>query len=323
MRIYILKRLILAVFTLYFLASVLFILFRMLPGDPTMTVLSSALDPDVQQEMRHRFGLDRPLIEQYVIYLKNLVTGEFGVSFQHGVKAFDIIAEKFWNTIFLMVPAFILVFFLGITLGSYVAWKRGAFIEKAVVTGSMVLRSAPDFWVGIVFIFIFAIKLDIFPTGHMRTPGYSATGTFDIFFSLDYLYHLALPLLMMTLYYCCYPLLVMRTAMLEVLGEDFIDLCQAKGLSKKRVIFKHAMRASLLPIATSIALLGAYATAGSVLIETVFSWPGLGRLMVQSVIYSDYPVAQACFLLIGVMVVCGNLLSDLLYGILDPRIRYR
>ena len=111
--------------------------------------------------------------------------------------------------------------------------------------------------------------------------------------------------------------------MLEVLGEDFIDLCQAKGLSKKRVIFKHAMRASLLPIATSIALLGAYATAGSVLIETVFSWPGLGRLMVQSVIYSDYPVAQACFLLIGVMVVFGNLLSDLLYGILDPRIRYR
>jgi peptide/nickel transport system permease protein len=130
-------------------------------------------------------------------------------------------------------------------------------------------------------------------------------------------------MLMMALYYCCYPLLVMRTAMLEVMGEDFIELCQAKGLSQRRVIFKHAMRASLLPIATSVSLLGAYATAGSVLIETVFSWPGLGRLMVQSVLYSDYPVAQACFLFIGAMVVLGNLLSDLLYGILDPRIRYR
>lgn len=323
MKVYVLKRLALAVFTLFFLATILFILFRMLPGDPTMTVLSSALDPDVQKEMRHRFGLDRPLVEQYVIYMKNLVAGEFGVSFQHGVKAYDIIADKFWNTIFLMVPSFFLAFLLGIIIGSHVAWKRGSVIEKTVVTGSVVFRSAPEFWVSIVFIFVFAIQLDIFPTGHMRTPGYKATSTFDIFFSLDFLYHLALPMSMMALYYSCYPLLVMRTAMLEVLGEDFIDLCLSKGLSERRVIFKHAMRASLLPIATSVSLLGAYATAGSVLIETVFSWPGLGRLMVQSVIYSDYPVAQASFLLIGVLVVLGNLLSDLLYGILDPRIRYR
>jgi peptide/nickel transport system permease protein len=323
MRAYVLKRLALAVLTLFFLSSILFILFRMLPGDPTMTVLSSALDPDVQKEMRHRFGLDRPLIEQYAIYMKNLVTGEFGISFQHGVKAVEIITDKFWNTMFLMVPAFLLAFTIGIIAGSYVAWKRGSFLEKAVVTGSVVLRSAPDFWVAIVFIFLFAVKLSLFPTGHMRTPGYQASGLFELFFSRDFLRHLALPLIMMSLYYCCYPLLVMRTAMLEVLGEDFIDLCQAKGLSEKRVIYKHAMRASLLPIATSVSLLGAYATAGSVLIETVFSWPGLGRLMVQSVIYSDYPLAQASFLLIGVMVVAGNLFSDLLYGILDPRIRYR
>ncbi len=323
MRAYVLQRLALAACTLFFLATILFVLFRMLPGDPTMTVLSSALDPQVQEEMRHRFGLDRPLLEQYGIYMKNLVTGEFGVSFQHGVKAYDIIAEKFWNTIFLMFPSFSLAFLLGILVGSYAAWKRGSPLEKGVVTGSVVFRSAPEFWVAILFIFVFAVQLDIFPSGHMRTPGYKSTGTFDVYFSVDFLYHLALPMLMMTLYYCCYPLLVMRTAMLEVMGEDFIELCQAKGLSQRRVIFKHAMRASLLPIATSVSLLGAYATAGSVLIETVFSWPGLGRLMVQSVLYSDYPVAQASFLLIGAMVVMGNLLSDLLYGILDPRIRYR
>ncbi len=323
MKRYVFQRLALAACTLFFLATILFVLFRMLPGDPTMTVLSSALDPQVQEEMRHRFGLDRPLLEQYAIYMKNLVTGEFGVSFQHGVKAYDIIAEKFWNTIFLMLPSFSLAFLLGITVGSYVAWKRGSLLEKGVVTGSVVFRSAPEFWVAIVFIFVFAVQLDIFPSGHMRTPGYKSTGALDVYLSMDFLYHLALPMLMMALYYCCYPLLVMRTAMLEVMGEDFIELCQAKGLSQRRVIFKHAMRASLLPIATSVSLLGAYATAGSVLIETVFSWPGLGRLMVQSVLYSDYPVAQASFLLIGAMVVLGNLLSDLLYGILDPRIRYR
>ncbi|MEW6262608.1 MAG: ABC transporter permease [Thermodesulfobacteriota bacterium] len=323
MRIYLLKRLALAVLTLFFLASILFILFRMLPGDPTITVLSTALDPEVQQEMRHRFGLDRPMIEQYFLYLKNLSRGEFGVSFQHGVRAYDIVADKFWNTIVLMLPAFILAFLSGIILGSYVGWKRGSRLEKTVVMAALFFRSAPDFWMAMVFIFVFSVKLDLFPAGHMRTPGYAAGGRLDTFLSLDFLYHLALPLIMMSLYYSCYPLLVMRTAMLEVMGEDFIELCQAKGLSERRVIFKHAMRNSLLPIATSVSLLGAYASAGSVLIETVFSWPGLGRLMVQSVIYSDYPVAQASFLIIGVFVVSGNLLSDILYGVLDPRIRYR
>ena len=133
---------------------------------------------------------------------------------------------------------------------------------------------------------------------------------------------MALPTLVMAIYYGSYPLLVMRTSMLEVLGDDFIDLCKAKGLSERRVVFKHALRASLLPIATSISLLGAFVVAGSVLVETVFSWPGLGRLMVTAVTDSDYPVAQASFLLIAVLVVVGNLVSDVLYGLLDPRVRY-
>jgi len=323
MRVYILKRLALAVTTVLFLATIIFILFRMLPGDPTMTVLSPALSPDVQKELRHRFGLDKPITEQYFIYVKNLVRGELGTSFQHGIKAYDIIAERFWNTMFLMVPSLFLAYLFGIIIGAYIAWKRDTKTEISVIVGSIVMRSGPIFWVAIIFIYVFAVKMRLFPTGHMRTPGYTATGMFETFFSTDFLYHLLLPMLCMAIYYGCYPLLIMRTSMLEVLGEDFIDLSKAKGLSELRVIFKHAMRTSLLPIATSVSLLGAYAVAGSVLVETVFSWPGLGRLMVRSVLDSDYPVAQAAFLLIGVLVVLGNFIADMLYGILDPRIRYR
>jgi peptide/nickel transport system permease protein len=321
--IYIFKRLSLAIVTFFFLATILFGLFRMLPGDPTMTVLSPALDQEVQQELRHRWGLDKPVTHQYLIYITNIFRGEFGISFQHGVRAYDIIAEKVRNTISLMLPTLLLAFVFGIVIGSLIAWKRGSRTEISVVTGSIVFRSAPEFWVAIIAIFLFAVKFKIFPTGHLRSAGYTASGSFDLFFSFDFLHHLMLPMLTMAIYWGCYPLLVMRTAMLEVMGEDFIELCKAKGLSEKRVIFKHAMRTSLLPVATSVSLIGAWTVAGAVLIETVFSWPGLGRLMVQAVLYSDYPVAQAAFLMIGVLTILGNLLADILYGILDPRIRYR
>lgn len=323
MKTYLLQRLGLAVLTILFLASVMFVLFRMLPGDPTMTVLSPALDPDVQQELRQRFGLDRPLSEQYFVYMRNMLSGDFGLSFQTGVSAVTIITEKLWNTLFLMVPTLVLAYVLGVFAGAYIAWKRGTKIEMAVTLGAIIFRSGPIFWMAILFVFAFAVKLPIFPTGHMRTPGSVAGTPLETFLSLDFLYHLILPMTCMALYYGCYPLLIMRTSMLEVLGEDFIDLSKAKGLSERKVVFKHAMRTSLLPIATSVSLLGAYAVAGAVLVETVFSWPGLGRLMVSAVVDSDYPVAQGAFLLIGVLVVLGNLLADLLYGVLDPRIRYR
>lgn len=323
MKKYIMERVLLSLTTLFFLATIMFFLFRMLPGDPTMTVMSPALSPEVQAQLRHEFGLDRPMIEQYLIYMRNMFFGDFGISFQHRIKVSTIIAEKFWNTIFLMVPSMFLAYLFGTVFGAFIAWKRGTKTEIGVTIASIIFRSGPIFWVAIIFVYFFAIKIPIFPTGHMLTPGHAVTGIFQTFFSLDFVYHLILPMSCMTIYYGCYPLLIMRTSMLEVLGEDFVDLGKAKGLSELRVIYKHAMRTSLLPIATSVSLLGAYAVAGSVLVETVFSWPGLGRLMVRSVLDSDYPVAQGAFLLIGILVVLGNFLADILYGILDPRIRYK
>jgi len=305
------------------LATLMFLLFRLLPGDPTMTVLSPALDPSVQQELRQRFGLDRPLAEQYLLYMARLLQGDLGVSFQSGAPASRVILERLWSTLFLMVPALAVAYALGIIVGAYLAWKRNSRLDLLVTLGSIVFRSAPIFWVAILFVLAFAVKIPLFPTGHMRTPGQQTEGLWQTYVSIDYLHHLVLPMTCMAIYYGCYPLLVMRTAMLEVLGEDFIELCRARGLSESRILFRHALRASLLPIATSVSLLAAYAVAGSVLLETVFSWPGLGRLMVRAVLDSDYPVAQGAFLLIGILAVSGNLLADVLYGLLDPRIRYR
>lgn len=322
-RIYFLKRLALAAATIFFLATVMFALFRLLPGDPTLTVLSPALSPEVQADLRQRFGLDRPILEQYARYVANLLLGNFGVSFHQGVPVSQLLGQRLVNTIALMLPSLVLAYALGIVAGAYIAWRRGSLLETATTTTAVVFRSAPIFWISIIFISVFSVRLGIFPSGHMRTPGTEPGGILATFFHVDFLYHLALPTLVMAVYYGCYPLLVMRASMLEVLGEDFIDLCKAKGLSERRVIFTHALRASLLPIATSVSLLGAYVVAGSVLVETVFSWPGLGRLMVQAVTDSDFPVAQATFLLIAVLVVLGNLLADVLYGFLDPRIRYR
>ena len=321
-KLYFLNRIGLAVLTIFFLATIMFALFRLLPGDPTLTVLSPALAPEVQAELRERFGLDRPILEQYGRYLLSIVTLEFGVSFNRAIPVSQIMGPALANTVVLMLPSMVLAYVIGVVAGAMIAWKRGSYADWIISTAAIVMRAAPIFWICIIFIAIFSIRLDIFPTGHMRTPGSAPDGLLDTYLSWNFLHHMALPTLVMAIYYGSYPLLVMRTSMLEVLGDDFIDLCKAKGLSERRVVFKHALRASLLPIATSISLLGAFVVAGSVLVETVFSWPGLGRLMVTAVTDSDYPVAQASFLLIAVLVVVGNLVSDFLYGLLDPRVRY-
>ncbi len=319
---YLLGRILSAAGTFFVLATLLFILFRLVPGDPTLTVLSPALSPEVQAELRQRFGLDQPMAVQYALYLKNIVTAHFGNSFDRGVPVVGLLGERVTNTLVLMLPALIFAYALGIAGGAFIAWKRGSLLERSVTLLAIMFRAAPVFWLCIVFIALFSIRLGLFPAGHMLTPGAGGGTGVGQYLSLDFLHHVALPLIVMTLYYGCYPLLVMRTSMLEVLGDDFIDLCKAKGLSERAVVFKHALRASLLPIATSVSLLAAYAVAGSVLVEAVFSWPGVGLLMVEAVLDSDYPVAQAAFLLIALLTVLGNLAADLIYSFIDPRIRY-
>lgn len=320
---YIVKRLVFMLLTFYVLATLMFFMFRMLPGDPTMTVISSALHPKAQEAMKRQYGLDKPLHEQYLVYLRNIITLDFGYSFQHTRKVSQMISGRMLNTVLLILPAMMTAYFLGIIGGAVIAWKRGGKLEIGSVIMATAFQSAPVFWLGMLSLFIFAVHLDIFPLGHILSPGmHYGESALQKYLSLDFFHHLALPFTVTMLYNVCFPLLLMRSSMLETFGEDFIELCRMKGLREKRIIFKHALRNSCLPIATTIPLILGWAVAGSVVIETVFSWPGLGLLMVEAVQRSDYPVVQACFLLIAVLTIVGNFVADLLYGILDPRIVY-
>lgn len=320
---YITKRMLFMLLTLFILASLMFFMFRMLPGDPTMTVISSAMQPKAQEAMKKQYGLDKPVFVQYLTYLKNTVKLDFGFSFQHSKSVSSMIQGRMLNTLLLILPSMLAAYAFGTIAGAFIAWKRGGKLEIGTVIFSTAVQSAPVFWIGMLSIFVFSVHLDVFPLGHILTPGiHYGESNLEKYLSLDFLHHLALPFLVITLYNICFPLLLMRSSMLETFGEDFIELCKMRGLTEKRIIFKHAMRNSLLPIATTLPLILGWAVAGSVVIETVFSWPGLGLLMVEAVTRNDYPVVQACFLLIAVLTILGNFIADLLYGILDPRIVY-
>jgi len=320
---YIVNRIIFMIITLFMMATLMFFIFRLLPGDPAMTVVSPALNSEAQEAMKRQFGLDKPLFEQYLVYLRNNITLDFGFSFQHSRKVSEMISGRMINTLLLILLPMMTAYLCGIIGGAFIAWKRGGKLEIGSVIVATALQSAPVFWLGMLAILFFSVKLDLFPIGHIVTPGTFRESSLGMYLSLDFFHHLALPFIVTTLYNLCYPLLLMRSSMLEVYGEDFIELCKIKGLSEKAIMYKHAMRNSFLPIATTIPMIAGWAVAGSVVIETVFSWPGLGLLMVEAVQTKDYPVVQACFLLIAVITVLGNFVADLLYGWLDPRIVYK
>lgn len=320
---YVLSRLGQAVLSLYVLATILFFMFRLLPGDPTTAMLDAALPPEAQEAVRRQFGLDKPLLTQYWIYLNNLVRGNFGISFSYRIPVFDVIGEKLINTAWLMGSAILVAMGLGSLLGALLAWYRNTWIESVGLVVGLTLRSAPVYWTGILALTLFAFKLPIFPIGGMTSPGREFASAAQQFLNWDFLHHLILPSLVAGLYMMATPMLIMRSAMLEVLGEDFVEMARAKGLKERVILFRHVVRNALLPVVTEATLLIGFAIGGQVLVETIFRWPGLGREIVLAIQRNDYPMAQATFLFMGLVVVILNLITDLLYARLDPRITYR
>jgi len=319
---YILRRLFHMVITLFAIMTVMFFMFRLLPGDPTMTVISSAMYPKAQEAMRAQFGLDKPLIEQYLIFLKNYAVLDFGYSFHSSRQVSELLAGRIFNTVILILPSLILAYVLGAFLGALMGWYRGGRLEGVLVFTSTALQAAPVFWLAMLAILFFSINLGWFPPGHLTTPGMFPDQDYRMYLSWDFLHHLALPFIVHTLYQICFPLLLMRSSMLTTIGEDFVEFARIKGLPERKILFGHAARDSLLPVATTMPMILSWALAGSVVIETVFSWPGLGLMMIEGVQRSDFPVVQAAFFLIAVLTIIGTFAADLLYGLLDPRIVY-
>ncbi|MEZ0289480.1 MAG: ABC transporter permease [Sulfolobales archaeon] len=299
-----------------------FFLFRAVIPDPTIIYIREGLGPEEREIIKKSFGLDKPLYEQYLLYIYNFLRGDMGYSFYYKMPVSSIIFERLLNTLVLFIPAVVTAFLISRYLGSYMAWRRGSLIEKSLITAFSMLNSLPLFWVSLLAIMLFSINLKILPSGGMRTPPYQATGFLDKIMSLDFLWHWILPYAVLTLYTMINPTLLMRSSMITTLGEDFITVLRAVGLSERRIM-REASRVSIIPLVTQLGISTGFAFAGSVAFETVFSWPGIGREIVIAFNNLDYPLAQGIFAVMTLAIIVINTLIDIAYVYLDPRTRRR
>jgi peptide/nickel transport system permease protein len=265
-------------------------------------------------------GLGEPLYVQYVLYIKNLVLLNLGISYTLNQPVSTVLFDKVLNTLALMLPAIILAFIIGPIVGAFLAWKRNTRIDSVGIGVSIFARAAPVFWIGMLGIMVFSFRLGWLPSGGMHSPTYIEDSLVDRFVSIDFLRHLALPLAVTTFWWLMPPVLVMRNNMIETLGADFIQLNRAEGLPWPSILYRHAARNAMLPVAHYGAMAVGFAFGGSVVIETVFSWPGVGRMMWEAVTAHDYPLAQGAFLILAVMILVMNFLIDILSVYIDPRV---
>ena len=318
---YIIRRFIYTLITIFAVATILFILFRMLPGEPTLQVISPAMDPAVQERMKEAFGLNDPIWKQYFIYMKNLVTLEWGRSFVSAQEVTDILGYRFWNTILLMAAGMCMTLVLGIGMGIIMAWRRGGATDLIGTVVGLIFQAAPPFITGLLLLMVLSYRMGLFPTGGMYAPGNRPDGMLDLLTTADFWHRLVLPTLTVGMYYISTPMLIMRDSMLEVLGSDYIELARAKGLKNRVIMLRHAARNALLGVVTIAGIMIGFAVGGQVVVESLFSWPGMGQLMVESAAQHDYPVAQGTFLMLAILVISLNFLTDVLYSYLDPRIK--
>jgi peptide/nickel transport system permease protein len=259
-----------------------------------------------------------PYWEQFIIYMKNMLSFDFGESFVSGRAVWDELAQRIPPTLLLFGSALILSAILGILLGAIMAWRRGSKFEISGIVVGLFFYSMPIFWFGLILLVVFSFHLGWFPLRGMLTPGADYAG-FD--YVKDVLWHLTLPLITLTVGSLAGWLLLMRNSMLEVMGEDYITTAKAKGLSERKVLYRHAARNAMLPIVTAIAMSLSHIISGGVLTETIFSWPGMGQYLVQSTLAYDFPAIQGAFFLLAILTILANMLADLLYSYLDPRVR--
>jgi peptide/nickel transport system permease protein len=323
MKRFVLRRIAQVAVVLFLILTVLFVLFRLAPGDPVERMVDPNLTPEEAEHLVEQMGLNEPLHVQYLAYLKNFVTGEFGRSFHYGQPVAEVIWERLPNTVLLFTTAVILAALVGISWGKIAAWRKGKPTDLTLTIAALVTHTLFLPWLALLLVWVFAYHLEMFPiTGMMSEEVWLDPDTPFLTKALDVGYHMVLPLTTLFLIHFGSYLLVMRSSMLDTLKEDYIVTARAKGLTERDIRNKHAAPNAWLPVVTSVGLSLAFSINGGALTETVFSWPGIGRELVFAVSHNDYPLAQACFLLIATVVLVSNVIVDVLYAYLDPRIRY-
>jgi peptide/nickel transport system permease protein len=297
-----------------------FFLFRILPGDPERTLTRlQRVSPSTIDEVKREFGLDRPLAIQFFDYLGDTARGELGISYIFSRPVSEVIGAALWPTILLVGVATVAATVIGTLMGIWGAWRRGSAVDTSLLGFGLVTYSVPEFWLGMLLILVFAVALDWFPTAFMTTPGLTdASAGVQL---VDTLEHLFLPALTLGLALLGEYALIMRSSIIEAMNEDYVTTARAKGLREALVLRKHVVPNALLPFVTLAALNLGFIVAGTIAVESVFSWPGLGQLTWRAANGGpDYPLLQGLFLLFSVAVIFANLAADLLLGVLDPRI---
>ncbi len=299
------RRLLLTIPVFFGVATVVFLLIHLIPGDPVQAMLGESAAPADIAVLRDRLGLDRPLIVQYGAFLEGLVTGDLGTSLRTNQTVVSALAERLPATVELAVAAVLVALVFALPMGTIAAARAGTRLDHMTMTAALVGISMPNFWLGPLLAIVFSIVLGWLPVSGRGTPA-----------------HLILPAVTLAAPLAAVLARMTRASVLEELRELYVLAARARGVSRARAVLRHAFRNSLVPIVTLLGLqLGGLLT-GAVITETIFAWPGVGRLLIQSIGFRDYPMVQGCILLIAVMYVSLNLLTDLLYGMLDPRIRY-
>jgi peptide/nickel transport system permease protein len=313
---YVIARSIQTFITLLIILTLIFIMFESLPARPQdLLSLNPNLEPSQKIYLTHLFGFDRPVHERYITYMKNMLTFDFGISFTHAQSVGDMLEERIPRTLLLFGLATILAYAIGILLGALIAWRRGGVLDGSSVVISLTFYNMPSFWIGLIFLVIFASQLKWFPLTGWYDPTYNMAKWLNI------LWHMTLPLIVLLLLQLAGTVLLMRTAMLDIIGENYMVTAKAIGLPERTVLFKHGARNAMLPVVTSFIISIVFAIGGAVVLENVFTFPGMGALYIESLIQLDFPVAQATLFIITLMVLIGNFVADMIYGYLDPRVR--
>jgi ABC-type dipeptide/oligopeptide/nickel transport system permease component len=302
---YLIRRLLLTIPVLLGVATLVFALIHLVPGDPAQSMLGEGASVEEVDKLRHALGLDRPLVVQYRTFLTGLVKGDLGVSFRYGTPVVREIRDRLFRTVQLAAAAMTVAIVCALPLGIIAAVFRGTAIDHAAMTLALVGISMPNFWLGPLLAILFAVYLGWLPV--------AGTGT---------IWHLVLPAVTLGAALAAILARMTRASLLEELRELYVLAARARGLSRARAVVRHAFRNSLIPVVTIIGLQFGAVLTGTIITETIFAWPGVGRLLIQAINFRDYPLVQGCILFISLTYVLMNLLTDLTYGLLDPRIRY-
>jgi peptide/nickel transport system permease protein len=309
-----------AVLTLILIASFNFFLFRVIPGDPArLLVPKGRFSTEMIEKQRHAFHLDESMSMQFVYYWGDTVRLRFGDSFKEKRAVSEVVRERIWPTVLLVGTGTILATVVGIVAGVFAGWKRNSKFDVISTNTGMIMYSMPTFWSGMLFIMLFAVKLGWFPVGRMYDPGVTYSSWWEQFTAL--IHHLALPAITFAITYAGEYQLIMRSSLTGVMNEDFVLTARAKGLSDTNVLWRHVAPNTLLPTVTLVMMNLGFVMTGAILSETIFTWPGLGLLSYEAMNNRDYPVMQAVFLLASVAVIVANLMADLMYYYLDPRVK--